>query len=72
MALTEAFAADEAKQRQWAAFRRRSGLGGKAGELGEIITEIATFLGPPLVAAARGGEIAVVWEAGGPWILPGS
>jgi hypothetical protein len=70
VALTEVFATDVAKRRQWAAFRRRSGLDGKIGELDEIIAEIAAFLGPALRAAAMAGEIAAVWEAGGPWTPP--
>ncbi len=69
VALTEVFATDETKRRQWAAFCARSGLGGKVGELGEVIAELVAFLGPPLAAATR-DDFAEVWEPGGPWRLP--
>jgi hypothetical protein len=71
VALTSAFAADEAKRKQWSAFRTRSGLADKAGELEGVVAELATFLSPPLAAAASAEEFPLTWPAGGPWKPPG-
>jgi hypothetical protein len=67
VALTETFAGDETKQKQWQAFLKRSGLAEKAGDLSRIIVELAAFLGPPLAAAAQRVEFTLSWKAGGPW-----
>lgn len=50
-ALTDAFARDEQKQRQWRAFVE--GVAHNTGNLTDIIPEIATFLMPHALAAAR-------------------
>jgi predicted nucleotidyltransferase component of viral defense system len=50
-ALTEAFARDEQKQRQWRAFLE--GVAQNPRDLTDIIPEIATFLMPHAAAAAR-------------------
>ncbi|MEY9586561.1 nucleotidyl transferase AbiEii/AbiGii toxin family protein [Sinorhizobium fredii] len=50
-ALTDAFARDEQKQRQWRAFVE--GVAHSPGVLTDIIPEIATFLMPHAAAAAR-------------------
>jgi predicted nucleotidyltransferase component of viral defense system len=71
VALTEAFAKDDTKQKQWQAFRKRSGVGEKVGDLQEIVAEIAAFLGHPLAAAAERREFSLVWKPGGPWDTPG-
>jgi predicted nucleotidyltransferase component of viral defense system len=70
VALTEAFAKDEAKRRQWQAFRKRSGVAEKVGGLEDVVAELAAFLSPPLAAAAVGREFPLSWEAGGPWKTP--
>ncbi len=67
VALTEGFASDETKRKQWQAFRKRSGVAEKVGDLNGTVTELATFLGPPLAAAAGGREFALRWKPGGPW-----
>lgn len=50
-AMTDAFARDDQKQRQWRAFVE--GVAHNTGNLTDIIPEIATFLMPHAVAAAR-------------------
>jgi hypothetical protein len=67
VALTGSFASDGAKRTQWKAFVSRNGLGGTAGELGPVIDELAGFLEPPLLAAARVEAFESRWEPGGPW-----
>jgi hypothetical protein len=67
IALTDAFATDGTKRTQWTAFVSRNGLEGKAGELGQVLGELAAFLGPPMIAAADGAGFPGHWEAGGPW-----
>ncbi len=47
IALTDAFAHDDAKQRQWQAFRRRNSAIGTPATLAETITALALFLTPP-------------------------
>lgn len=67
VALTAVFAQDASKRTQWTAFRKRSGLADKIGELDEVVAELAAFLSPPLGAAASAEGFALSWKAGGPW-----
>ncbi len=53
-ALTNAFAKDEQKQRQWHAFVES--VAHDPGDLTDVLTEIATFLIPHAVAAAKLGK----------------
>ncbi len=53
-ALTDAFPQDGQKQHQWRAFVE--GVARNPGELTDVITEIAAFLMPHAVAAARLGD----------------
>jgi predicted nucleotidyltransferase component of viral defense system len=53
-ALTDAFAKDEGKQRQWHAFVQS--VAHEPGDLADVIAEIARFLMPHAVAAARLGK----------------
>ncbi len=53
-ALTNAFAEDEQKQRQWHAFVE--GVAHDPGDLTDVLTEIATFPMPHAVAAAKLGK----------------
>jgi hypothetical protein len=71
VALTETFAKDDTKQKQWEAFRRRSGLVNKVGELEEVIAELSAFLSALLAAAVSAEDYRTTWEAGGPWEAPG-
>src|SRR5205085_807412 len=65
IALTGSFAKDGAKLTQWRAFVGRNGLEERAGELGQVVTELAGFLAPPMVAAAKAEGFECRWEAGG-------
>jgi predicted nucleotidyltransferase component of viral defense system len=69
VALTDAFAADDAKRRQWAAFRKRGGseVEKVVGDLDGVVAEVRGFLGPILSAAAMNGEFSFQWPPGGPW-----
>jgi hypothetical protein len=69
VALTEAFAADTAKQKQWAAFVNRSGLSKEGDPLGAVVTELACFLLPPMRAVASRDEFQQAWPPGGPWAI---
>ncbi|MQW88650.1 nucleotidyl transferase AbiEii/AbiGii toxin family protein [Sinorhizobium saheli] len=53
-ALTDAFAKDEQKQRQWRAFVE--GVAHNPGDLTNVIAEIAVFLMPHAIAAAKLGK----------------
>lgn len=67
VALTEAFAGDDSKRKQWQAFVRRSGLEERVGELGEVVTELSGFLLPLLSAASTSKAFDGVWQPMGPW-----
>lgn len=67
IALGDAFAKDGAKLAQWKAFVGRNGLEARARDLGQVIGELARFLGPPLLAAAKGESFEWRWEPAGPW-----
>ncbi len=67
IALTGSFAKDGVKQTQWKAFVSRNGLEGRAGEIGQVVGELAEFLGGPVIAVGKDEEFECQWEAGGPW-----
>ena len=65
--LTPAFGADATKQRQWAAFIRRTRLATEWTRLEDVVREIDGFLGPVVAAASGGGSQPGVWSAGDAW-----
>ena len=67
VALTEAFAADDAKTKQWKAFRKRNGLDDRVGDLAAAVADLARFLLPILDSAQRGNEFRANWAPNGPW-----
>ena len=67
VALTDSFAKDGAKLTQWKAFVGRNGLEGRVGDLVQVVGELAEFLGPPLIAAAKGEGFEWQWDSAGPW-----
>ena len=67
IALTAAFAQDETKKKQWQAFRKRSGLAAKIGELPEVLADLEQFLLHPLRAASAAETLSQTWKVGGPW-----
>jgi len=65
-AFTEHFV--EAKQTQWAAFRKRLGQDHVPTSFGEIVVQVDGFL-PPIVASISSGKSKPTkWIAPGPWI----
>ena len=64
--LTATFAADPTKIAQWTAFLRKAGAR-EVLELAEAVSEITGFVGPMLIAAARGQAFASRWPPRGPW-----
>lgn len=67
LALTAEFAEVYGKREQWAAFLRKNGLTSSLSELDVVISRIATFLEPVLVAARSDLPLRSSWVAGGPW-----
>ncbi len=65
VALPEKFAADAAKQNQWASFLAKSGL--VAPGLPEVASAIETFLSTPALAAAQRQAFNAIWVPPGPW-----
>ena len=64
--LTDDFARDDAKQRQWAAFIRKIGDGHETPMLGEVVEQIRLFLEPVILRVDSSGS--GVWQPGGPWM----
>lgn len=65
--LGDAFADDDTKRGQWAAFLRRTQLADAPEELREVVRLIRVFLGPPLRAAACGEAYECRWATEGEW-----
>ena len=67
VALSDEFAADGAKSRQWTGFLQRSRLSSAPGRLLDVVRHLRGFLGPVAAAVGDGASFAVRWEAPGPW-----
>jgi hypothetical protein len=67
VALTVVFLEDPAKQRQWAAYRRKSQLHDSPQSLGEIVQVVGAFLNPIARALGSGRQFAGTWQPTGPW-----
>lgn len=67
VALTAAFADDEAKIIQWRAFSRKSQLTNSR-DLTDVVAAVSVFLTPVLACASRHGHPGR-WAAGGAWTL---
>ena len=67
LALTPEFAAVRGKREQWNAFLRKNGLTSSPSELKAVVSRIATFLEPVIVAARRDEPGGLSWAEGGPW-----
>ena len=67
VALSEAFAADAAKQAQWGGFLRRARLQILVGSLEDVVADLRSFLGPLAERLASGSPLKRSWEPGGPW-----
>jgi len=64
--LTDSFAEDESKQKQWAGFMRKMGDARGTPALAEVVGLVRAFLEPVIITASDTG--ADRWPAGGPWI----
>ncbi len=64
--LSDQFAQDPEKSKQWDAFRNRNGLDASS-TLTDTVAEIRRFLQPPMNAAAVNVPLKAKWEPGGPW-----
>jgi hypothetical protein len=67
IALSGLFASDVVKSAQWVAFLERNGLEDGGGGLNQVVSELAAFLSPPMIALAKREAFDARWEAGGPW-----
>jgi predicted nucleotidyltransferase component of viral defense system len=66
--LTDAFAGDPDRRRQWRAFLRRSQGRGAPDDLGQAVALVREFVLPPLTAASEGRVLEARWEPGRGWI----
>jgi hypothetical protein len=65
--LTEEFATDASHERQWRAFVRRIGESELENTFPDVVNDIATFVMPPTIAAARGESFTRQWKLPGAW-----
>lgn len=68
--LTDDFATDALKVRQWRAFLKRNAL--DALELETVVAQLRNFLAPALKAASHGTTYPAHWPSGGPWTASGT
>lgn len=66
-ALSEAFADDGRKRRQWDAFLDRTRLESAETDLTAVIEHLEAFLWPPLQASGKDAAYRKHWPPGGPW-----
>jgi predicted nucleotidyltransferase component of viral defense system len=67
IALTKTFGGDTEKATQWRGFVRKNRLVNVPQNLVEVVTAIATFLGPIVKNLAEGHVFKATWKAPGPW-----
>jgi len=65
--LTDTFASDVTKVKQWQGFIRKNRLTDVPEDFGKIIKDLATFLGPIAISLAAGHAFKRIWKAPGPW-----
>lgn len=66
-AFSASFADSPEKQAQWASFRRKSRLEEAPESFGEVVGQIAGFLGPVIQALAVSEPFDLGWRPAGPW-----
>jgi len=66
-ALTSAFAASTAKQKQWRAYLTKGRIQGQVPNLESVVSRIASFAMPAMDALASGAQYSATWPPGGPW-----
>jgi predicted nucleotidyltransferase component of viral defense system len=67
LALSDEFARDPMKQKQWAAFLRKGQLVEMTTDLSAVTAGIREFLSPVLMGVAAPGKRETIWPASGPW-----
>ena len=67
IALTDEFATDGQKARQWTAFLRKNELADAPSNLQDVVRALAGFLTPVMQAAAKGEDFRMRWVPPGPW-----
>ncbi|WP_395089807.1 nucleotidyl transferase AbiEii/AbiGii toxin family protein [Armatimonas sp.] len=67
IALTDEFASDPIKQRQWAAFRKKLTDDTTPTSLEALLTPLRIFLQPLLATLAEERPFTAHWNPGGPW-----
>lgn len=67
VALSEQFASDSNKGKQWVAFARKLRTDSVPQDLRVIVTQISAFLTPITSALVHGASIPKTWRAPGPW-----
>jgi hypothetical protein len=65
-ALTNEFAGNPAKMRQWSGFVTKSGVS-DPGDLSAVVRRVARFVMEPLTRARSGTRWQAKWPKGGPW-----
>lgn len=65
--LSDAFAQDPEKRRQWEAFRKRTAFDAGV-NLDAVVKHIRPFLLPPMSAVLAELAFSGKWEPGGPWL----
>lgn len=68
IALSEEFGRDSAKNIQWNAFVRKSGIEQKAPAFLEMLSLLREFLLPVMKAASDQDSVPGQWKSGGPWV----
>lgn len=66
--LTPEFSKSQARQLQWAAFRKRGRFPYAPEKLGSIVNVVRSFAVPVLEALNDGKRFGRVWNSGGPWV----
>jgi predicted nucleotidyltransferase component of viral defense system len=67
LALRDAFAARNDKQKQWRAFLRKSAIEDAPDEFSDVIVRLREFLGPVVEAVSSGADSSRRWHPSGGW-----
>ncbi|TWT42600.1 hypothetical protein KOR42_47090 [Thalassoglobus neptunius] len=67
-ALTDEFAADPQKAKQWTAFHRKSRLSIGDVTFSEVLAQLRSFLIPPLETLHKDSPFEMEWPPRGPWV----
>jgi hypothetical protein len=71
LALSDSFASDPTKQRQWQAFLKRGRLRLSATSFAAVVDSNRAFLMPAMTALVEARELNAHWPKGGPWSMKG-